>query len=333
MMNHNAWYAACPSLRLGFRPFSVRLFDQDLVLFRDSALAPRALLDRCCHRGVQLSLGVVEGGTIACRYHGWRYNGKGKCVLIPSLSRGARIPSGAEIPAFACAEADGYVWVWTGEPGAEVPPPSIAEFSRFRWRQGTILLCCAAEKAIENNLDWVHPYFTHPWSHGQFFATRFGGFREQQFEMRLTNHGLTLFTPPTSSANEPIPTRPAVRIELSLPDRVSVEFQKPFPLAIVMHFVPIGDSSCRQEWLISKSLPFGRRINLARGTPRVFRQDKRVLESAQTSYDREGDGFEQSVEADAPTLLARRILAFAAKGGWEAGRRELLPRRIVTVRS
>ena len=84
---------------------------------------------------------------------------------------------------------------------------------------------------------------------------------------------------------------------------------------------------------MSKSLPFGRKISLVRGTPRVFGQDKRVLESAQTSYDREGDGFEQSVEADAPTLLARRILAFAAEGRWEAGRPELLSRRIVTVRS
>jgi phenylpropionate dioxygenase-like ring-hydroxylating dioxygenase large terminal subunit len=333
-MNRNAWYPACPASRLKDRPLAIRVFDRDIVLFRDVTRAPRALLDRCCHRGVQLSLGKVENGAIACRYHGWRYDGDGKCIHIPSLSTGTQIPPGAEIWSFPCIEQDGYVWVWPCERGDEVlPPPRIEEFSRFRWRQGTLLLGCAAGKAIENNLDWVHPYFTHPWSHGQFFATRFRGFRDQQFEIRLTSRGAVLFAPITASADEPAPTRPDIRIELMLPDRVSVEFRKPLEFAIVMHFVPTGDNSCRQEWLISSPLPIGKKVILARGTPRVFVQDKCVLESAQAAYGKEGGGFERSVEADVPTLLARRILKLAAEGQWEAGRHRLPSRRIVTVRS
>jgi phenylpropionate dioxygenase-like ring-hydroxylating dioxygenase large terminal subunit len=331
--NRNAWYIACPASRLELGPLPIRVFDRDLVVFRDAALAPCALLDRCCHRGVQLSLGRVENGAIACRYHGWQYGGDGKCIRIPSLSRGARIPRGAEVASFSCVERDGYVWVWAGEKTADLQQlPSIPEFSRYRWRQGTVLLGCTAEKAIENNLDWVHPYFTHPWSHGQFFAARFRGFREQQFEMRLTSQGMVVFAPITGSADAPIPTQPNVRIELSLPNRVSVEFQQPFHFILIMHFVPTGDSSCRQEWLMSKSLPLGRKISLARRTPRVFAQDKRVLESAQVSYDIAGASFEQSVEADAPTLLVRRILTLGAEDRW-ADERDSLPfRRIVTAR-
>ena len=43
--------------------------------------------------------------------------------------------------------------------------------------------------------------------------------------------------------------------------------------------------------------------------------------------------FERSVEADAATLLARRIYALATAAGWEAARDGLPPRRVVTVRA
>jgi hypothetical protein len=39
-----------------------------------------------------------------------------------------------------------------------------------------------------------------------------------------------------------------------------------------------------------------------------------VIESAQRAYDREGDAFEQSVEADATTLAARRVIRLASSG-------------------
>jgi phenylpropionate dioxygenase-like ring-hydroxylating dioxygenase large terminal subunit len=132
-MNRNAWYAACPASRLGLRPLAIRIFDYDLVLFRDAVKAPQALLNRCCHRGVQLSLGKVDNGAISCRYHGWRYSSNGKCVHIPTLLRAAHIPSGAQVRSFPCAERDGYLWVWAGKPTADVqPPPDIAEFGRSR---------------------------------------------------------------------------------------------------------------------------------------------------------------------------------------------------------
>jgi phenylpropionate dioxygenase-like ring-hydroxylating dioxygenase large terminal subunit len=331
-MIENAWYIACPTSRLGSHPLSCCVGDLRIVLFRDAALEPRALLDRCCHRGVQLSLGTIESGAITCRYHGWRYSGDGKCIHIPSLPDGTPIPTGIEVPSFPCVERDGYVWVY---PGAPTPSelPSIDRFNSYRWHQGSVLLRCAAGEAVENNLDWVHPYFTHPWTHGQFFATQFHGFRKQQFEMRLTARGLVVFTPVTSSADTPIPERPIVRIDFELPGRVSVEFWKPFHLFIIMHFVPTGSNTCRQEWLMSRAFPFGPITRWVRRTPRVFLQDQRVLESAQACYDREGHGFERSVEADAPTLLVRRILTLAAKGQWEADRNKLVQRRIVTVRA
>lgn len=86
----NGWYVAAPSLRLRAEPLACRVLDHDIVLFRDASGAVRALLDRCCHRGVRLSLGTVNDGVISCHYHGWRYDGSGRCVCIPSLTLDAR---------------------------------------------------------------------------------------------------------------------------------------------------------------------------------------------------------------------------------------------------
>jgi phenylpropionate dioxygenase-like ring-hydroxylating dioxygenase large terminal subunit len=58
-----------------------------IVLFRGKAGQVFALEDRCAHRQVPLSLGVVEGETLRCGYHGWAYNQGGKCIDVPYLGR------------------------------------------------------------------------------------------------------------------------------------------------------------------------------------------------------------------------------------------------------
>src|SRR5215471_18339077 len=181
-MLRNFWYIACAALRLGSRPQATQVLGQELVLFRDDSGKPCALLNRCCHRGVQLSLGKVVDGAIVCRYHGWRYDSSGRCIHIPSLTAEEHIPKRAEVPVYPCIEQDGYVWVWMGKPVSDLNlPQPIPDFSLYRWHQGSILMQCDAMKGIENNLDWCHPYFTHPWTHSQFFVTHFRGFQEQSY--------------------------------------------------------------------------------------------------------------------------------------------------------
>ena len=50
----------------------------------------------------------------------------------------------------------------------------------------------------------------------------------------------------------------------------------------------------------------------------MFAQDRRILEGAQRWYNRDGEAFEHSVEADAAPLLLRRIIDLAAQGCWES---------------
>ena len=328
------WYIGCPSSRLQDKPLAIRLFDLDLVLFRGASRVPHALLDRCCHRGVQLSLGRVEEGQLACRYHGWRYDGSGRCVLIPSMVAGRLVPDEMRVQSFPCVEQDGYVWIWSGGTvGPSSRPVAIPEFADHLWRQGTVTINAASEHVLENNLDWCHPAFAHPWTHGQFFVHRFGGAREQIYEVRFTQNGLTVFAPPTVNATAPMPDRPIVKLAFTLPDRIRAEFWRPFHLLIYMHAVPMGTNCCRLEWVMPRLLPIGRKVVWARRVPLILTQDRIVLESAERAYRGEDQKFEQSVPADASTLLLRLLLRHAARGTWESVMPKLSRRRLIKVRA
>lgn len=69
------------------RPYPVTLLGQAYVVWWDSAASQwRVAQDRCPHRLAPLSEGRVEAdGTLACSYHGWRFDGSGRCSTIPQI--------------------------------------------------------------------------------------------------------------------------------------------------------------------------------------------------------------------------------------------------------
>jgi len=327
------WYVAAASPRLRRRrPLHTRVLDEDLVLFRDGEGRVGALLDRCPHRGVELSRGCVRKGALSCPYHGWRFDRHGDCVEIPSLTAAHKHPAGVKTPSRPCVDQDGYVWVWMGQ-GDPGPVPGIPGFHKHRWRQGTIEMNCAWNKGIENNFDICHPYWTHPGTHPHWITKRITGFSDDVDELRLTDDGMIVFQPITASADEPVAERPSGILRFQLPDRIHVWFPKPgWETAFWLHMVPTGPDSCRMEWMWSKLLPLGRRIRFERQEPLIFKQDRLILESSQRWYDTLDAPFERSVEADLTTLTIRRIIALAADGRWEEERASLPQRRLIRAR-
>ena len=62
---------------------AVRLFGEDLVLFKDLS-GNYGLLDRHCpHRRADLSYGFVEKEGIRCNYHGWLMDERGNVIEQP----------------------------------------------------------------------------------------------------------------------------------------------------------------------------------------------------------------------------------------------------------
>src|SRR4051812_29862913 len=65
-------------------PMPVRLFGEDLVLFRDETGQPGLLGLLCPHRCADLSYGRIEDGGLRCLYHGWLFDLAGHCLEMPA---------------------------------------------------------------------------------------------------------------------------------------------------------------------------------------------------------------------------------------------------------
>ena len=75
-------------------PLAVTLLEEPLVLARIDGQVS-AFRDICVHRGTALSLGSVDENGLRCGYHGWCYDGEGRCTKIPARPE-LKIPSRAQ---------------------------------------------------------------------------------------------------------------------------------------------------------------------------------------------------------------------------------------------
>lgn len=100
-----------------------------IAVWRSQSGQLSAVAERCPHRGMRLSHGFVRGETLSCIYHGWRYGQKGNCVRIPAHP-GLTPPDTIRVENFAAEEADGIVWVASGEISG--PPPRLEGLEPLR---------------------------------------------------------------------------------------------------------------------------------------------------------------------------------------------------------
>ncbi len=157
-----AWYVACASDELGDGPQGRTLLGTPMVLFRGGDGKPSALLDRCAHRNVPLSLGRRVEGRLECAYHGWQYGPDGRCAKIPGLCGEADREVRA-VPRFAAVEQDGFVWVY-GQPDLEPASkpfavPSLGDGATEARR--VVEIEGPLHAALENALDVPHTSVLH----------------------------------------------------------------------------------------------------------------------------------------------------------------------------
>ena len=158
----NTWYMAGWSEELGDGLLARRLFDRNIVLFRTQD-GVAALADRCPHRFAPLSLGVKQGDTVICPYHGLTYDGTGQCVRNPFSET---IPATAKVDAWEAHEKHGMIWLWGGSRTsanpATIPDFSMVEDNAFtRVVRGYTLLEAPYEFGIDNLMDLSHIEFVH----------------------------------------------------------------------------------------------------------------------------------------------------------------------------
>lgn len=156
------WYPLVPARKLGSAPIPLRVFDRPLVAFRDAFGRAAVLLDRCPHRNTPLSLGRCVDGELECPYHGWRFDGSGRCTAVPALIGPADRPA-RRAQRFASVESQGMLWVWihesepTGLP-YEIPGVGTAGYEVIEY---DALFEATLYATAENILDVPHTSFLH----------------------------------------------------------------------------------------------------------------------------------------------------------------------------
>jgi phenylpropionate dioxygenase-like ring-hydroxylating dioxygenase large terminal subunit len=195
-----AWHALTRSIDVGpaSGPLAVTVCGEDLVVWRAGDGRVVAAPDCCPHRQAPLSAGTIVGGDLRCCYHGWTFDGGGRCVAIPALDADATIPPRAHLRTVATQERYGLVWICLDEPAAPLPNvPEDADGAFRRIVEPVARWHVAATRAVDNFLDVAHFPFVHAGTFGGAAEARvapvtleaLGDFYGWRYEVRAANAG------------------------------------------------------------------------------------------------------------------------------------------------
>jgi nitrite reductase/ring-hydroxylating ferredoxin subunit len=163
----NEWYVAAFADEVAHALLARTLLDRRVVLYRTRDGRAVALDDRCAHRSFPLSAGKLDGDTLVCGYHGFRYDARGDCIEVPSQ---AICPTGIGVHAYPLAERGPLLWIWLGDPAradsAGIPEQRWMESPEWVWSKGYFHLKGNYVSLHENLLDLTHLSFVHAQSFG-----------------------------------------------------------------------------------------------------------------------------------------------------------------------
>ena len=176
----NSWYLVAYSDEL--EKDSVKALPylgRNMVAMRDANGAVAVLDGYCPHLGANLAVGgTCEEGAIRCPFHGWRFDGDGRCIEIPYAKR---IPQGARLPRYPALERNGMIFVWHGAPDSEpffeipeLPEWEDSEFTK-RWLRFEWVVETHPQEISENGIDFPHLQFVHHMDPVEEYRLRFEG--------------------------------------------------------------------------------------------------------------------------------------------------------------
>ncbi|HEY7808277.1 MAG TPA: aromatic ring-hydroxylating dioxygenase subunit alpha [Croceibacterium sp.] len=277
----------------------MRIAGERVVLFRNAAGKASALIDRCPHRGVALSLGKLRDGILECPFHGWRFDGNGANCHVPWNPDAKRELLGAT--AVPVREAAGLLWLYTGFEPADEPRPSESLL------QPGVVLCAQSAlwnthwtRAMENMLDSPHLPFVHQATIGRFVAKHVGG----RMDVSWTD------------------TPYGARIENTMEGRergARLDYRSPNAMELFIDFggrlfrlmavcVPVDDSHTQLTIITLRNFARWRGFDwyFRRSNRKIADEDKAILESSDPVAV-PPPAQEKSVRTDKPTLAFRKL--------------------------
>jgi phenylpropionate dioxygenase-like ring-hydroxylating dioxygenase large terminal subunit len=315
------WYPLAWSQDLAPGKLLARRFaGEPVVLYRGKDGRVFALEDRCAHRQVPLSQGVVSGDEVKCGYHGWAYNSAGKCVDVPYLGK-ERLPNG--VKSYPALEVDGLIFFFPGDPAlaAARAPTSLGSSADkgYKTRQLNREVACHYTFMHENLFDMNHQ-FLHRKQMGLIKAKCLGKrMGEDWAEVDYTFSR----TEGKSSLGEKVIVdlvRARGEVKKDFSDLMTIRTEYPYQRLKVWvgHDVGEGTEPVLDVWLGYTPLDRDQRTNRTFGylsvkkppvpglihmvwpfvtwfTERIFTEDKDVVEFEQKAHDEQGGDWNNEV--------------------------------------
>ncbi|NND35743.1 MAG: aromatic ring-hydroxylating dioxygenase subunit alpha [Gammaproteobacteria bacterium] len=299
----NRWTPVLPLTELTTNPLATDIAGEPVVLFADAEQQWHALIDRCPHRGAALSLGKVnEEGHLRCQYHGWRFDGAGRCTGVPLNELNAAALNKIRAGALPTREIGGALWVYTAltdDPPEPLLPESLEGDPRLfvtyhqEWDANWT-------RAQENFIDFAHP----PYLHEQTIGAWMHDYAEQggtaRVETDATDFGMIMRSYVGSGGG-------AFQLDWYRPNLSILHFG-PTPYNWLNVFcIPVNENHTRVMTVrrISSAADGPSYSRHASGTDhRILDEDRGIVESQ--AGDVLSDPMEISVATDKPTLVFRR---------------------------
>ncbi|PTD22068.1 Rieske 2Fe-2S domain-containing protein [Sphingomonas fennica] len=128
------WFMIADAATLDAGPTTLHFFGKDMVFYRGESGKPHLVHAYCPHMGAHIGHNStsyvvrdgdrVQGESIRCPFHGWRFGPDGQCDDIPYSPN--FIPKAACLKTYRVIERAGIIWMWHdpegGAPDQELPP-------------------------------------------------------------------------------------------------------------------------------------------------------------------------------------------------------------------
>lgn len=301
------------------KPVKVLVAGTPVVLFRDASGRARALLDRCPHRGVALSLGKVKGDCVECPFHGWQLDGAGHVCKVP-WNPDAKLDTLHGV-SFPVQERGGQLWLYSDAVETAPDAPEVHEsFEDPSMRVSGTALDMEAHwtRVMENMLDWPHLPFVHSGTIGRQFQGRTDARMDVRWE--VTSWGARTHMELDGEA------RPG-RLDFRWPNQMNLFVPVPTgPMVLAAVCVPLGAERTRLLLLSTRGMLKHRLFDglFHWMNRRIALEDKAVVESSYPAV-MPPASEEQSVRTDGLTLYYRKryFAELHGTGVEPSGRRKL----------
>ena len=155
----------------------VDIFGTRIVIFKTSEGELSALTAWCPHMGADLSLGEVDGDSVVCKFHGWRWRGDGACTGIPYAKT---IPPRARTENWQLLERNKMLFIWNdpegNPPTPELDIPALPQVDSDEWSDWSVVnwtININCRELIDNVADMAHFGPVHGSTGLKYFANIF----------------------------------------------------------------------------------------------------------------------------------------------------------------